>query len=112
MLNITNNYLFTTLFSQYVKELFELNRSEDVWIANPRPRVTSNQLYIPFKKIESSIKKNYLVEANGVEPMTLCVQGRCSSQLSYAPEYCRSINQADIIAKSYHKGLSFTRTKV
>jgi hypothetical protein len=25
------------------------------------------------------------VEANGVEPMTPCVQGRCSSQLSYAP---------------------------
>jgi len=48
MLNITNNYLFTTLFSQYVKELFELNRSEDVWIMNPRPRVTSNQLFIPF----------------------------------------------------------------
>ena len=86
MLNITNNYLFTTLFSQYVKELFELNRNEDVWITNPRPRVTSNQLFIPFKKIESSIKKNYLVEANGVEPMTLCVQGRCSSQLSYAPD--------------------------
>ncbi len=56
--------------------------------------------------------KERLVEANGVEPMTLCVQGRCSSQLSYAPEYCRSINQADIIAKSYHKGLSFTRTNV
>ena len=56
--------------------------------------------------------KERLVEANGVEPMTLCVQGRCSSQLSYAPEYCRSINQADIIAKSYHQGLSFTRTKV
>ena len=25
------------------------------------------------------------MEANGVEPMTPCVQGRCSSQLSYAP---------------------------
>ena len=36
--------------------------------------------------------KERLVEANGVEPMTLCVQGRCSSQLSYAPECCRSIN--------------------
>ena len=49
MLNITNNYLFTTLFSQYVKELFELIRNEDVRIANPRPRVTSNQLFIPLK---------------------------------------------------------------
>jgi hypothetical protein len=26
--------------------------------------------------------KNFLVEDIGVEPMTLCVQGRCSSQLS------------------------------
>ena len=57
MLNITNNYLFTTLFSQYVKELFELNRSEDVWITNPRPRVTSNQLYIPFLKDRKQYKK-------------------------------------------------------
>jgi hypothetical protein len=26
-----------------------------------------------------------IVEVNGVEPMTPCVQGRCSSQLSYTP---------------------------
>ena len=26
-----------------------------------------------------------IVENNGFEPMTPCVQGRCSSQLSYAP---------------------------
>ena len=26
--------------------------------------------------------KNFFVEDIGVEPMTLCVQGRCSSQLS------------------------------
>ena len=26
------------------------------------------------------------VEVNGFEPMTLCVQGRCSSQLSYTPK--------------------------
>ena len=35
-----------------------------------------------FKKDRKQYVKNYLVEANGVEPMTLCVQGRCSSQLS------------------------------
>ena len=39
-----------------------------------------------FKKDRKQYVKNYLVEANGVEPMTLCVQGRCSSQLSYAPD--------------------------
>ena len=39
-----------------------------------------------LKKDRKQYKKNYLVEANGVEPMTLCVQGRCSSQLSYAPD--------------------------
>ncbi len=27
-----------------------------------------------------------MVEVNGFEPMTPCVQGRCSSQLSYTPE--------------------------
>ena len=26
-----------------------------------------------------------VVEVNGFEPMTPCVQGRCSSQLSYTP---------------------------
>ncbi len=27
------------------------------------------------------------VEVNGIEPMTLCLQSRCSSQLSYTPQY-------------------------
>ena len=27
------------------------------------------------------------MEVNGVEPLTLCLQSRCSSQLSYTPEY-------------------------
>ena len=27
-----------------------------------------------------------MVEVNGFEPMTLCLQSRCSSQLSYTPE--------------------------
>ena len=33
------------------------------------------------------VDKSTFVEVNGVEPMTLCVQGRCSSQLSYTPNY-------------------------
>jgi hypothetical protein len=41
-------------------------------------RIETEDLVYIFK-----IKKNYLyVEDIGVEPMTLCVQGRCSSQLS------------------------------
>ena len=27
----------------------------------------------------------FVVEVTGIEPATLCVQGRCSSQLSYIP---------------------------
>jgi hypothetical protein len=27
----------------------------------------------------------FVVEVTGIEPATLCVQGRCSSQLSYTP---------------------------
>jgi hypothetical protein len=33
-----------------------------------------------------------LVEVNGVEPMTPCLQSRCSSQLSYTPlEWIQSV---------------------
>jgi len=32
--------------------------------------------------INSNMSKNFVVEDNGVEPLTPCVQGRCSSQLS------------------------------
>ena len=28
-----------------------------------------------------------MVEMTGIEPATLCVQGRCSSQLSYIPKH-------------------------
>ena len=31
------------------------------------------------------LMKTEIVENIGVEPMTSCVQGRCSSQLSYTP---------------------------
>ena len=48
--------------------------------------------HIWFRWAEQYLK-NYLVEANGVEPMTLCVQGRCSSQLSYAPDYCQVLTR-------------------
>ena len=38
--------------------------------------------YFEVKRIEDC-----LVETNGIEPLTSCVQGRRSSQLSYAPKY-------------------------
>ena len=73
------------LFSQYVKELSLPKEIVDVRIANPRPQektcITSGFL-IKFRKQHF---KRTNVEANGFEPMTPCVQGRCSSQLSYAP---------------------------
>ena len=50
----------------------------DVWISNPRPFVTSDPQ-------ERKSIKELLVEVNGVEPMTPCLQSRCSSQLSYTP---------------------------
>ena len=37
---------------------------------------------IPPGLFESNIPYFSLVENKGVEPLTLCVQGRCSSQLS------------------------------
>ena len=40
-----------------------------------------NQM-ICLNKSHLLCKKNFRVEDIGVEPMTLCVQGRCSSQLS------------------------------
>ena len=73
------------LFSQYVKELSLPKESVDVRIANPRPQ-TKTSCHIRLSNSESNIlKKELFVEANGFEPMTPCVQGRCSSQLSYAP---------------------------
>ena len=45
---------------------------------NPRPFVTSDSA-------TAEMCKELLVEVNGVEPMTPCLQSRCSSQLSYTP---------------------------
>ena len=45
---------------------------------NPRPFVTSDSAF-------AELCKELLVEVNGVEPMTPCLQSRCSSQLSYTP---------------------------
>ena len=66
------------MFSQYVKELYCFHSIADVWIANPRPFVASDPPVADYVK-------NLLVEVNGVEPMTPCLQSRCSSQLSYTP---------------------------
>ena len=39
---------------------------------------------IPFNGANPSYVR-FVVETTGIEPATLCVQGRCSSQLSYIP---------------------------
>ena len=51
---------------------------------------TSLSLHLPSLLSLSKylIKK---VEVNGVEPMTPCLQSRCSSQLSYTPNFQRSL---------------------
>ena len=43
------------------------------------------QLSFMSNKIFTDVKKCIIVEVNGFEPMTSCVQGRRSSQLSYTP---------------------------
>ena len=43
----------------------------------------SNQKLLPYKSHSMSKKRTIKkVEDNGFEPLTPCVQGRCSSQLS------------------------------
>ena len=44
-----------------------------------------------------------MVEINGFEPLTPCLQGRCSSQLSYTPVVFRS-------ARSCQKSFRFVRS--
>jgi hypothetical protein len=63
-----------TFIFQYVKELFTFVISRCVGL---EPKDSP-------ERITSKIAKNktQMVEDIGVEPMTLCVQGRCSSQLS------------------------------
>ena len=64
------------LLSQYVKELENLKGfvwCKQSWTAyGPGPVHLKIITHLQFKKVEDI----------GVEPMTLCVQGRCSSQLS------------------------------
>ncbi len=40
----------------------------------------------PGPKVVRGSNNGVLVEAMGLEPTTSCLQSRCSSQLSYAPE--------------------------
>jgi hypothetical protein len=49
-------------------------------LANEREDVEELNLF----HLEKELSKK--VEVNGVEPMTLCLQSRCSSQLSYTPD--------------------------
>jgi hypothetical protein len=46
--------------------------------------MTINYIFFQYVK-ERFLNDVRIVEVNGVEPMTPCVQGRCSSQLSYTP---------------------------
>ena len=51
------------------------NRTVDDEIANLTPEASP-------KKVRTVFPSPLFVEDNGFEPLTLCVQGRCSSQLS------------------------------
>ena len=68
-----NLLVITTFYSQYVKELSPSQREK-------AEKMFRLRTYRPFVYILNL--KELLVEDIGVEPMTLCVQGRCSSQLS------------------------------
>ena len=55
----------------------------------PRPyqgRALTNWAIRPYCE-PSALSVKCLVELKGLEPLTPCVQGRCSSQLSYSPTY-------------------------
>ena len=41
-----------------------------------------------FNWSSSTLQPRYFVEKKGLEPSTLCLQSRCSSQLSYNPKRC------------------------
>ena len=79
----TRKYNF---YSQYVKELNQMQWCKwnaDVKISN----LQALCLHLKFEKNCEIVNwkfsiVNLFVEDIGVEPMTLCVQGRCSSQLS------------------------------
>ena len=97
-LNSINNFLITqvflfTLFLQYVKERYPVS-SRGLHIFQTRKMCVSrflrlapgclyNRMFSYFFLSKPSVYCFYcLVEAIGVEPMTFCVQGRRSSQLS------------------------------
>ena len=42
-------------------------------------------------KMGINLGSKFVVEVIGFEPMTPCLQGRCSSQLSYTPTECSNI---------------------
>ena len=77
ILYMCNLLVITTFYSQYVKELkskysYRIIEIDDDKIMNLQTLSQHHNKY----------KNHFNVEDIGVEPMTLCVQGRCSSQLS------------------------------
>ena len=101
-LKVTRYYNF---FSQYVKELLLITKdSLMLRLRTFRPRLlnvstpssnlkrtsllscsASNRSAILHRALVFERTPFVLVEDIGVEPMTPCLQSRCSSQLSYAP---------------------------
>jgi hypothetical protein len=88
-------YYYYNLFSQYVKELIQqarcnwhtCNMNKKMFRLRTSSDLSSHLIF--FKRTLFAPGFAYclrayclLVEDIGVEPMTLCVQGRCSSQLS------------------------------
>ena len=53
----------------------------------------ANRPYSAFcqREFSKKIQKLSLVEIQGLEPWTPCLQSRCSSQLSYVPINCRDL---------------------
>jgi hypothetical protein len=57
------------------------HRKADVMIANQQALSPHHYIRLKAKTVSRSLMTQ-VVEDNGFEPLTLCVQGRCSSQLS------------------------------
>ena len=62
---------------------FALWRREIEFHSAKQGAPNSAMSYVLIKKSEYPTK--FVVEIIGFEPMTPCLQGRCSSQLSYTP---------------------------
>ena len=52
-----------------------------------------DHIILPIPTLVLSKTINQQLEARGFEPLTLGLQSRCSSQLSYAPDYLTSLHR-------------------